>query len=195
MADGSDIGGREIKFGTVGGNVKCSLKKDNEEKCKKLIEKAGDGDLLKDNPSKNLSSSACEERNNVKLMGDKEVISVKPEVYKEISSLKYSEQVKSVSNSEVEKYFSDSVNSEGRSSGKNSIKEMVELFETVSGSGRPNFQGCRVRIPASSNLNIDLWRRSLLTYEDKIICDLLEFGFPLDFDRTHKLDHDVRRNH
>ena len=72
---------------------------------------------------------------------------------------------------------------------------MVELFEIVSGSGLPNYQGCRVQLPASKNLNIDLWRKRLVSYEDKIVCEFLEFGFPLDFDRTRKLNYEERRNH
>ena len=75
--------------------------------------------------------------------------------------------------------------------GKMSIKEMVELFEIVSGSGLPNYQGCRVQLPASKNL----WRKRLVSYEDKIVCEFLEFGFPLDFDRTRKLNYEERRNH
>ena len=75
------------------------------------------------------------------------------------------------------------------------VKDMVELFERVSASGLPNFQGCRIRVPVSRSLNIDLWRKKLGSYEDNIVCDFLEFGFPLDFDRKSQLKYDVQRNH
>ena len=75
------------------------------------------------------------------------------------------------------------------------VKYMVELFERVSASGLPNFQGCRIRVPVSRSLNIDLWREKLGSYEDNIVCDFLEFGFPLDFNRKSKLKYDVQRNH
>ena len=64
-----------------------------------------------------------------------------------------------------------------------SVKEMVELFETVSGSGLPNFQGCRIEVPASKNLNMGVWRSRLASYEDRAVCDYLQYGFPLDFDK------------
>ena len=32
-------------------------------------------------------------------------------------------------------------------------------------------------------------------YNDKIICEFLEFGFPLDFDKSVQLNTDERRNH
>ena len=88
-----------------------------------------------------------------------------------------------------------SLSKKGKLQGAVSIKEMVELFEIVNGSGLPNFQGCRVQLPASGSLNIELWRSRLVSYKDSIVCDLLEFGFPLDFDRRSKLDYNVKRNH
>ena len=74
-------------------------------------------------------------------------------------------------------------------------KEMVELFETVHASGLPNFKGCRIPVPSSKKFNLKLWRRELNSYEDKVVCDFLEFGFPLDFDETAQLDYNIRRNH
>ena len=35
-----------------------------------------------------------------------------------------------------------------------------------------------------SNLNIDKWKFHLKDYWDKQLLDLLEFGFPLDFDKN-----------
>ena len=81
------------------------------------------------------------------------------------------------------------------SEGCMSVQGMVELFEVVNGSGLPNFQGCRIPVPASKKFNMNLWRDKLVSYEDKVICEYLEFGFPLDFNSASKLNYDVRRNH
>ena len=69
----------------------------------------------------------------------------------------------------------------------------ISLFGQVYASGVPNYKQCRIPIP-HSQLNIDVWRRMLVNYSDYPICDLLEFGFPLDFQGTY-LDYSSRRNH
>ena len=46
----------------------------------------------------------------------------------------------------------------------------------------PNYMKCR--IPVQSGLNIKAWRAHLSNYWDQQLYDLLEFGFPLDFDRN-----------
>ena len=52
--------------------------------------------------------------------------------------------------------------------------------------------GCR--IPVNSGLNIPKWRHYLANYWDQQLCDLLEYGFPLDFDRECPLI-SVEENH
>ena len=76
----------------------------------------------------------------------------------------------------------------------NGIIGLVELFEHVYASGSPNFACCRIPVP-NSNLNIPRWRALLRGYEDEAICDLLEYGFPLDFNKNQKLSYSERRNH
>ena len=71
---------------------------------------------------------------------------------------------------------------------------LVQLFEEVHRSGIPNYKGCRITLPFSK-LNIPLWREWLVDYKDYIICDFLEFGFPLDFDKSVELNTNERRNH
>ena len=71
----------------------------------------------------------------------------------------------------------------------------VKLYEHVKESGQPNFKCCQIPIRAGKKLNIEVWRKKLEEYEDKIICEWLEFGFPMDRDDTYKLTYDVRRNH
>ena len=71
--------------------------------------------------------------------------------------------------------------------------EFVELFERVHGSGLPNFKGCRIKVGVK--FNMELWRKRLENYEDRIVCEFIEFGFPLDVNKEKKLCYDVRRNH
>ena len=72
--------------------------------------------------------------------------------------------------------------------------KLIELFEKVYSSKVPNYQGCRIPIPFKT-FNIPLWRELLRDYDDQIICDFLEFGFPLDFDKNVVLRTNERRNH
>ena len=70
--------------------------------------------------------------------------------------------------------------------------KLVALFEHILASGQYNFQCCRIPI---SKLNIPLWRSKLSNYKDAIVCDYLQYGFPLDFNKSKKLAYDERRNH
>ena len=56
------------------------------------------------------------------------------------------------------------------------------VHRCVRASGCHNFMG--LQIPIHSNLNIPAWRSHLENYWDQQLVDLLEFGFPLDFDRN-----------
>ena len=51
-----------------------------------------------------------------------------------------------------------------------------------------------IRIPVASKLNIKNWKYYLADYWHKQLVDLLEFGFPLDFDRTFELQ-STEENH
>ena len=42
----------------------------------------------------------------------------------------------------------------------------------------------RCRIPVKSEINISFFRQNLLDYDDKIICECLEFGAPIGFKGT-----------
>ena len=46
-------------------------------------------------------------------------------------------------------------------------------------SGVPNFAGARLSLPTS--LNISAWQRRLINYQDNIICNFLEFGWPVGY--------------
>ena len=65
------------------------------------------------------------------------------------------------------------------------IPSIVEAHNIVRNSAKPNFMGAR--IPVSSQLNINAWKSHLVRYWDNQIVDLLQYGFPLDFDRSRQL--------
>ena len=71
---------------------------------------------------------------------------------------------------------------------------LVQLFETVYKSSVPNYQSCRIPLKFTT-FNIPLWRQLLHDFNDRVICDFLEFGFPLDFDKSKSLCTEERRNH
>ena len=58
------------------------------------------------------------------------------------------------------------------------FRDLVCEFEHIHRSGHKNFALCRR--PVRTNLNIPAWRRLLAGYSDELLCDMLEFGFPLD---------------
>ena len=57
--------------------------------------------------------------------------------------------------------------------------EMIGIYKQVKHLGKYNFEGCR--IPINSKINTDFMRNLLFDCKDKVVCDLLEFGFPLSF--------------
>jgi hypothetical protein len=70
----------------------------------------------------------------------------------------------------------------------------VRLHERVSQHPVPNYRGARISVP--SNLNISAWRASLCNYHDYVICDMLEFGWPVNYDyATYEFPVADKRNH
>ena len=66
---------------------------------------------------------------------------------------------------------------------------IAELHHKVKGVGLPNFLGAR--IPVKNQLNIAMWKSVLSEYWDQQLLQLLEFGFPVGFDRNSELQHDI----
>ena len=62
----------------------------------------------------------------------------------------------------------------------------------IKDSGIPNYLGCR--IPVASNFKCHIWSQHLQNYWDKQLPDLLQFGFPLDFNCAVKLN-STEQNH
>ena len=61
----------------------------------------------------------------------------------------------------------------------------IKMHKTIRASGAPNFLKCR--IPVESQLNIGVWKKVLADYWDVQLIHLLEYGFPLDFNRRCSL--------
>ena len=59
---------------------------------------------------------------------------------------------------------------------------LLQLHHLVRQSGVPNYMG--VRIPVKSQLNVNVWKQELAQYWDQQVLHLIEFGFPLDFNRN-----------
>ena len=74
----------------------------------------------------------------------------------------------------------------------NEPPDILQAHTLIKASKLPNHMGCR--IPVNSGLNIPKWRHYLANYWDQQLCDLLEYGFPLDFDRECPLN-SVEENH
>ena len=48
----------------------------------------------------------------------------------------------------------------------------------------------QARIPVQSQLNVNAWKRYLTNYWDSQLIELIQFGFPLDFNRSSPLIHE-----
>ena len=64
----------------------------------------------------------------------------------------------------------------------------LEMHAMVKASGQQNYLHCRIPVP--SQLNIAAWKEMLQDYWDTQLIHLLEFGFPLDFNRNSQLSSD-----
>ena len=71
----------------------------------------------------------------------------------------------------------------GKEVGWGNVPNIVEAHALIRRSGLPNF----LHIPVHSQLNIPMWKQYLHTYWDQQLVDLLQYGFPLDFDRSRQL--------
>ena len=56
--------------------------------------------------------------------------------------------------------------------------KLISANKLIKDSGMLNFQSCK--IPVSSKLNLDYIELHLQDYGDKIICEFLKFGWPIN---------------
>ena len=61
-------------------------------------------------------------------------------------------------------------------------KEFFENFDAIYNSGVPNHACCKIKI--ESKLNIKAFRENLQNFHDNIICDYLEYGWPIGYHST-----------
>ena len=69
----------------------------------------------------------------------------------------------------------------------------VTLHNLVHATGQPNFLGARLSV--STSLNLSLWRSLLTEYSDVVLCDYLEFGWPMGYAYHGVLPSSDPRNH
>ena len=62
------------------------------------------------------------------------------------------------------------------------------MHDIVRAMNEPNYM--EARLPVESQLKVDFWKTHLKDYCDKQLLQLLEFGFPLDFNRNCPLSHE-----
>ena len=67
------------------------------------------------------------------------------------------------------------------------VDDPIQQHFRVKATGIPNFLGAR--IPVKSQLNVEEWQQILVNYWDKQLIHLIQFGFPLDFNRASTLTH------
>ena len=58
----------------------------------------------------------------------------------------------------------------------------LDVRRRVKQTGVPNFMAARISV--KSQLNIDKWKEALAGYCDQQLLELIEYGFPLDFNRS-----------
>ena len=57
---------------------------------------------------------------------------------------------------------------------------------------QPDAFGAKIEVP--SKLKINKWRACLTDYDDKVICDFLQYGWPINYTSIHEPDIPIR-NH
>ena len=72
------------------------------------------------------------------------------------------------------------------------VDDPIAQHLQIKPTGIPNFLG--ERIPIKSQLNVFEWKKLFADYWDQQLLHLVEFGFPLDFNRNSVLRHDYK-NH
>lgn len=60
--------------------------------------------------------------------------------------------------------------------------EFGKIYGTIKDKALPNFLGAKIPVP--SGLKIDKWKDYLHHYHDKVLCEFLQFGWPLGYRAT-----------
>ena len=59
------------------------------------------------------------------------------------------------------------------------FSSFLDIHRAVALTGQPKYR--IARMPVFSTLNIAIWRELLSGYRDQIICEFLEFGWPIGY--------------
>ena len=59
---------------------------------------------------------------------------------------------------------------------------ILQIHALIKATGLPNYM--QARIPIQSQLNVQVWKDLLNDYCDQQLLQLIEFGFPLGFNRN-----------
>ena len=68
----------------------------------------------------------------------------------------------------------------------------LKVHDIVRATNKPNY--LEARPPVKSQLKVDTWKMYLKSYWDKQLLQLIEFGFPLDFNRNCPLNYEPGNN-
>ena len=64
-----------------------------------------------------------------------------------------------------------------------SYTDPLYIYTLVQPTGLPNYLSARIPLPHA--LNMPVWRQLLCHYSDSLLCDFLEFGWPINYSRSH----------
>lgn len=77
-------------------------------------------------------------------------------------------------------------------SARKNFPQFCDIYSRIKKTHRPNCFGAK--IPLDSDLIIPAWRKALVGYHDKLLCDFLEFGWPLGY-HSDVSPHTTDKNH
>ena len=72
-----------------------------------------------------------------------------------------------------------------------STVNLLDIHHKVIPSGKYNFEGCRV--PVNGKLNIEYIKSLLHDYDDPLLCDFLEFGFPIGYHSNNEILQQIKK--
>ena len=71
--------------------------------------------------------------------------------------------------------------------------QYIHLAKVIHESGVPNYR--QVRVPITSGINVEAWKRHRYDYKDQLIIQYLQFGFPLSIKEPDSLCKQNPKNH
>ena len=78
--------------------------------------------------------------------------------------------------------LAEQIMSKNMSINTSEVLSPCEMHSIVRATQKPNYM--EARLPVNSQLNVEAWKMHLSKYWDQQLLQLIEFGFPLDFNRN-----------